>query len=171
MLVLDHFGGFPESLVEGCTSCFGLSSLERFRHPVTPRLNDRDFCFIDFAIDETVKYVQDRKAFGNRIMDFQNTRFKLAECKTKAELLRSFVNDCIARLEDGNLDAANASMAKWWGSQTQNEVMHECLQMHGGYGFMMEFPIARLYADSRVQMIYGGTNEIMKELIARSMDV
>lgn len=126
--------------------------------------------FIDFAIDETVKYVQDRKAFGKRIMDFQNTRFKLAECKTKAELLRSFVNDGIARLEAGELDAATASMAKWWGSQTQNEVMHECLQLHGGYGFMMEFPIARLYADSRVQMIYGGTNEIMKELIARSLD-
>ena len=127
--------------------------------------------FIDFAIDETVKYVQDRKAFGSRIMDFQNTRFKLAECKTKAELLRSFVNDGLARLEAGELDAATASMAKWWGSQTQNEVMHECLQLHGGYGFMMEYPIARLYADSRVQMIYGGTNEIMKELIARSMDV
>ena len=127
--------------------------------------------FIDFAIAETVKYVQDRKAFGSRIMDFQNTRFKLAECKTKAELLRSFVNDGIARLEAGELDAATASMAKWWGSQTQNEVMHGCLQLHGGYGFMMEYPIARLYADSRVQMIYGGTNEIMKELIARSMDV
>ncbi len=129
--------------------------------------------FIDFAIDETVKYVQDRKAFGSRIMDFQNTRFKLAECKTKAELLRSFVNDGLARLEAGELDTATASMAKWWGgSQTQNEVMHECLQLHGGYGFMMEYPpIARLYADSRVQMIYGGTNEIMKELIARSMDV
>ena len=127
--------------------------------------------FIDFAIDETVKYVQDRKAFGSRIMDFQNTRFKLAECKTKAELLRSFVNDGLARLEAGELDAATASMAKWWGSQTQNEVMHECLQLHGGYGFMMEYPIALLYADSRVQMIYGGTNEIMKELIARSLDV
>ena len=127
--------------------------------------------FIDFAIDETVKYVQDRKAFGSRIMDFQNTRFKLAECKTKAELLRSFVNDGLARLEAGELDAATASMAKWWGSQTQNEVMYECLQLQGGHGFTMEYPIARLYADSRVQMIHGGTNEIMKELIARSMDV
>ena len=125
--------------------------------------------FIDFAIAETVKYVQERKAFGSRIMDFQNTRFKLAECKTKAELLRSFVNDGIARLEAGELDAATASMAKWWGSQTQNEVMHECLQLHGGYGFMMEYPIARLYADSRVQMIYGGTNEIMKLIIGREL--
>jgi alkylation response protein AidB-like acyl-CoA dehydrogenase len=125
---------------------------------------------IDFAISETVKYTQERKAFGQRVMDFQNTRFKLAECKTKAEVLRSFVNDCIARLEAGTLDAATASMVKYWGSEVQNEVMHECLQLFGGYGFMMEYPIARLYADARVQMIYGGTNEIMKELIARSID-
>lgn len=126
---------------------------------------------IDFAIAETVRYVQERKAFGQRVMDFQNTRFKLAEVKTKAEVLRSFVNDCIARIEVGTLDSATASMAKYWGSQTQNEVMHECLQLHGGYGYMMEYPIARLYADARVQMIYGGTNEIMKDLIARSLDV
>ena len=126
---------------------------------------------IDFALSETVKYVQERRAFGKRVMDFQNTRFKLAEMKTKAEILRSFVNDCIARAEAGTLDAATASMAKYWGTETQNEVMHECLQLFGGYGFMMEYPIARMYADARVQMIYGGTNEIMKELIARSIDV
>ena len=126
---------------------------------------------IDYAIAETVKYVQQRKAFGQRVMDFQNTRFKLAEMKTKAEVLRSFVNDCIAQMEAGTLDAATASMAKYWGSQVQNEVVDECLQLFGGYGFMMEYPIARLYADSRVQKIYGGTNEIMKELIARSLDV
>ncbi len=126
---------------------------------------------IDFAIDETVRYVQDRKAFGQRVMDFQNTRFKLAECKTKAEVLRSFVNDCIARMDEGTLDAATASMAKYWGTQVQNEIANECLQLHGGYGYMMEYPIARIYADSRVQMIYGGSNEIMKELIARSIDV
>ena len=126
---------------------------------------------IDFAISETVKYVQERKAFGQRVMDFQNTRFKLAECKTKAEVLRSFINDCIAKLEAGQLDAATASMVKYWGSEVQNEIMHECLQLFGGYGFMMEYPISRLYADARVQMIYGGTNEVMKELIARSMDV
>jgi len=126
---------------------------------------------IDFAIDETVRYVQDRKAFGQRVMDFQNTRFKLAECKTKAEVLRSFVNDCIARMDEGMLDAATASMAKYWGTQVQNEIANECLQLHGGYGYMMEYPIARIYADSRVQMIYGGSNEIMKELIARSIDI
>ncbi len=126
---------------------------------------------IDFAIEETVKYVQERKAFGQRVMDFQNTRFKLAECQTKAEVLRAFINDCIARLIAGDLDAPTASMAKYYGSEVQGQVMDECLQLHGGYGYMWEYPIARLYADARVQRIYGGTNEIMKELIARSMDV
>lgn len=126
---------------------------------------------IDYAIAETVRYTQERRAFGQRLMDMQNTRFKLAECKTKAEMLRAFCNDAVARLEAGSLDAATASMAKYWGSEVQNEVMHECLQLHGGYGFMMEYPIARLYADARVQMIYGGSNEIMKELVARSLDV
>ncbi|MFD1507804.1 acyl-CoA dehydrogenase family protein [Lacimonas salitolerans] len=126
---------------------------------------------IDFALKETIAYVQERRAFGQRVMDFQNTRFKLAEMKTKAEVLRAFLNDGIARAEAGTLDAATASMAKYWGTEVQNEVMHECLQLFGGYGFMMEYPIARLYADARVQMIYGGTNEIMKELIARSIDV
>ena len=125
---------------------------------------------IDFALQETVKYVQDRKAFGRRIMDLQNTRFKLAEAKTKAEVLRSFINDCIARLISGKLDAATASMAKYWGSQIQNEIIDECLQLHGGYGYILDYPISRMYADARVQKIYGGSNEIMKELIARSMD-
>ena len=125
---------------------------------------------MDLAVGMTADYAKQRKAFGQRIMDFQNTRFKLAEAKTKCELLRSFVNDCISRLEVKELDPATASMAKYWGSQVQNEVMNECLQLHGGYGYMSEFPISRLYTDARVQMIYGGTNEIMKELIARSLD-
>lgn len=125
---------------------------------------------IDYALEETTRYVQERKAFGQRVMDFQNTRFKLAEMKTKAEVLRSFVNDCIAQAQVGDLDATTASMAKYWGSEVQNEVMYECLQLFGGYGFTMEYPIARLYGDARIQTIYGGTNEIMKELIARSMD-
>ena len=125
---------------------------------------------IDFALQETIKYVQERKAFNKRIMDLQNTRFKLAESKTKAEVLRSFINDCIARLIKGKLDAATASMAKYWGSQIQNEIMYECLQLHGGYGYILDYPISRMYADARVQKIYGGSNEIMKELIARSID-
>ena len=126
---------------------------------------------IDFALEETTRYVRERKAFGTRVMDFQNTRFKLAEMKTKAEVTRSFLNDGIEKLDAGILDASTASMAKWWGSQTQCEIMDECVQLHGGYGYMMEYPITRLYADARVQKIYGGTNEIMKELIARSLDV
>ncbi|MFL2801389.1 MAG: acyl-CoA dehydrogenase family protein [Paracoccaceae bacterium] len=125
---------------------------------------------IDFGLQETIKYVQDRKAFGKRIMDLQNTRFKLAEAKTKAEVLRSFINDCISRLINRQLDAATASMAKYWGSQIQNEIMDECLQLHGGYGYILDYPISRMYADARVQKIYGGSNEIMKELIARSID-
>ena len=125
---------------------------------------------IDFALQETIKYVQERKAFNRRIMDLQNTRFKLAESKTKAEVFRSFINDCIARLIKGKLDAATASMAKYWGSQIQNEIMDECLQLHGGYGYILDYPISRMYADARVQKIYGGSNEIMKELIARSID-
>lgn len=125
---------------------------------------------IDFALQETIKYVQERKAFNRRIMDLQNTRFKLAESKTKAEVFRSFINDCVARLIKGKLDAATASMAKYWGSQIQNEIMDECLQLHGGYGYILDYPISRMYADARVQKIYGGSNEIMKELIARSID-
>ena len=95
---------------------------------------------IDFALQETIKYVQERKAFNRRIMDLQNTRFKLAESKTKAEVFRSFINDCIARLIKGKLDAATASMAKYWGSQIQNEIMDECLQLHGGYGLYSRLP-------------------------------
>jgi len=125
---------------------------------------------IDFAIEETLKYTKERKAFGKRIFDFQNTRFKLAEASTHAEVLRSFLADCIGRLDRGELDATAASMAKWWSTQLQNDVVDECVQLFGGYGFMHEYPVARLYGDSRVQKIYAGTNEIMKELIARSMD-
>ena len=124
----------------------------------------------DCALDETIKYVKERKAFGKRIFDFQNTKFKLAELKTKVEVTRSFINDCIQKLISGELDAATASMAKYWGSQIQGEVLDECVQLHGGYGFMAEYPVARMWTDARVQKIYGGTNEIMKELIARSLD-
>ena len=115
---------------------------------------------IDFALEETTRYVRERKVFGTRVMDFQNTRFKLAEMKTKAEVTRSFLNDGIEKLDAGTLDASTASMAKWWGSQTQCEIMDECVQLHGGYGYMMECPITRLYADARVQKIYGGTNAV-----------
>ncbi|MBO9474498.1 acyl-CoA dehydrogenase family protein [Shimia sp. R10_1] len=123
------------------------------------------------ALDHTLAYVKERKAFGKRVMDFQNTRFKLAECATKIELLAAFCDQCLAELDAGQLTAEKAAMAKWWGTQTQCEIVDECLQLHGGYGYMSEYPISELYTDARVQKIYGGTNEIMKEVIARSLDV
>ncbi|MEH6589677.1 MAG: acyl-CoA dehydrogenase family protein [Halioglobus sp.] len=123
----------------------------------------------EMAVEETVKYTKDRAAFGKTVFDFQNTRFKLAECKTEATISRVFVNQCIEKLLRSELSAEEASMAKWWCSQKQCDIVDECLQLHGGYGYMWEYPIARMYADSRVQKIYGGTNEIMKELISRSL--
>lgn len=124
---------------------------------------------IELALATTVAYVRERPAFGQRLSDFQNTRFKLAECATLAHVVRGFVNECIQRLLDGTLDDEAAYMAKWWCTEQQCKVVDECLQLFGGYGYMTEYPIARLYADARVQKIYGGTNEIMKDLVARKL--
>ncbi|MEO3712608.1 acyl-CoA dehydrogenase family protein [Roseateles sp. 2.12] len=124
---------------------------------------------IERAVELTVEYTTQRQAFGQSVASFQNTRFKLAECATLAHVVRSFVNDCVQRLLDGTLDDEAAYMAKWWTTEQQCRVMDECLQLFGGYGYMAEYPIARLYADARVQKIYGGTNEIMKDLIARRL--
>jgi len=121
------------------------------------------------AIQWTLDYVRDRKAFGKPVASFQNTRFKLAELATQAQAMRVFVDRCMELLLDGKLDTATASMAKYWASDTENRIIDECLQLHGGYGYMWEFPIAQAYVDARVARIYGGTNEIMKEVIARSM--
>lgn len=126
---------------------------------------------IERAVELTLEYTQQRKAFGQSLYDFQNTRFKLAECATLAHVVRTFVNNCIQRLLDGQLDETAAYMAKWWCTEQQCKVTDECLQLFGGYGYMTEYPIARLYADARVQRIYGGANEIMKELIARRLSV
>ena len=123
----------------------------------------------EMAVEETVRYTKERGAFGKTVFDFQNTRFKLAECKTEATISRVFVDQCISKHIRGELSAEEASMAKWWCTQKQCDIVDECLQLHGGYGYMWEYPIARMYADSRVQKIYGGTNEIMKELISRSL--
>jgi acyl-CoA dehydrogenase len=125
----------------------------------------------ELALSETISYVRERKAFGKHLMEFQNTRFKLAECKTRLEVMRAFVNQSIADLLAGRLDSAKAAMVKLWCCDTQGEIIDECLQLFGGYGYMLEYPIARLYADARVQRIYGGTSEIQKEIIARSLDV
>ena len=121
------------------------------------------------AIAQTVDYVQQRQAFGQAVAAFQNTRFKLAELQTETQIARVFVDRCIELLLTRELDTASASMAKYWTTELQGKVIDECLQLHGGYGYMWEYPIARAYVDARVQRIYGGTNEIMKEVIARSM--
>jgi acyl-CoA dehydrogenase len=121
------------------------------------------------AYQATLDYVRDRKAFGKPIAEFQNTKFKLAEIATQIKVGRAFIDRCVEDLVAGKLDTATASMAKLWGSETQGRVVDECLQLFGGYGFMSEYMVARMYADSRVQRIYGGTNEIMKEVISRAL--
>jgi acyl-CoA dehydrogenase len=121
------------------------------------------------AIDWTLEYTKERKAFGTTVAAFQTTRFKLAELQTEVQVARVFVDRCIELLMQKKLDTATASMAKYWCSDLQCKVIDECVQLHGGYGYMWEYPVARAWADARVQRIYGGTNEIMKEVIARSM--
>jgi acyl-CoA dehydrogenase len=121
------------------------------------------------ALDATLRYVKERKAFGKSIAEFQNTKFKLAEIATKTRVARVFVDDCITRIVAGTLDTVTASMAKYWVSDTQQEVIDECVQLHGGYGYMNEYLVCRMFADARVQRIYGGTNEIMKEVISRAL--
>ena len=121
------------------------------------------------ALEETLNYTKERKAFGKTVWDFQNTRFKLAEVQSTVLAARAFVDACMVAHLKGQLDPARAALAKSWVSEQQCKVMDECLQLFGGYGYMMEYPIAELFVDARVQRIYGGTNEIMKELAARFM--
>jgi long-chain-acyl-CoA dehydrogenase len=121
------------------------------------------------ALDETLAYVKQRQAFGRPVWDFQNTRFKLAEVQATVLATRALVDAAMIAHLAGELDAARAALVKSWVSEQQGQVMDECLQLFGGYGYMMEYPIAELYVDARVQRIYGGTNEIMKELASRSM--
>ena len=121
------------------------------------------------AVSRTIQYCKEREAFGGPLTQFQNTRFKLAEVKTKTTVSRAFLDECITEHLNGNLTVEKAAMAKYWLTDTQGEVIDECLQLHGGYGYMQEYDIAEMWTDARVQRIYGGTNEIMKELIARSL--
>ncbi len=121
------------------------------------------------ALTITLDFVKERKAFGQRVLDFQNSKFRLAEAKTEALIARTFVDQCLVTHMDGKLDAATASMAKYWTTDKQCEIVDTCLQLHGGAGYMDEYEISRMYADARVQKIYGGTNEIMKELIGRTL--
>jgi acyl-CoA dehydrogenase len=121
------------------------------------------------AVQITTDYVKERRAFGKPLLEFQNTAFTLAERKTEALIARVFIDWCVERVLRGELDQVTASMAKYWTTDKQCETADECLQLHGGYGYMREYEIARRFVDARVQRIYGGTNEIMKVLIARSL--
>jgi alkylation response protein AidB-like acyl-CoA dehydrogenase len=121
------------------------------------------------ALGWTVEYCKERRAFGQPIGSFQNSKFKLAEMRTEIEIATQYVDQCVAALNDGRLSADDAAMAKWWCTELQKRVVDTCVQLHGGYGYMMEYPIARAYADARVTTIYGGTTEIMKEIIGRGM--
>lgn len=123
----------------------------------------------EVALDTTIQYCNERKAFGRKIGSFQHSRFKLAEMQTEITIGRTFVDQCIEELNANTLTAEKAAMAKYWITELQGKVMDQCLQLHGGYGYMREYPIARAYTDARAQRIYGGTSEIMKEIIGRSM--
>src|SRR6516162_5047340 len=124
---------------------------------------------IERALALTLEYVKQREAFGKKIIEFQNTQFGLAECKSEATIARVFHDHCIERYLSGTLDTVTASMAKYWITDLQGKIIDRCLQYFGGYGYMEEFPISRMYRDARVMRIYAGTNEIMKLLIARSL--
>jgi acyl-CoA dehydrogenase len=124
---------------------------------------------IEAALTATIEHVKQRKAFGGTLFDLQNTQFKLAECKTMATIAKSFLYDCTGRLLSKSLDSATASMVKYWISEVQGKIIDECLQLFGGYGYMLEYPIAEMYKDARAYRIYGGSNEVMKMLIARSL--
>jgi acyl-CoA dehydrogenase len=126
-------------------------------------------CAMEAAVAETLRYTMQRTAFGSEIFDFQNSRFTMAECATEATVCRAFLDQCIESHLRGKLDGATAAMAKWWCSDRACRVIDECVQLHGGYGYMSEYPIARAWTDIRVQRIYGGTNEIMKDIISRTL--
>ena len=121
------------------------------------------------ALAATTRYAKERAALGRTLAEFQNTRFELAEAATITRIARIFIDDCVAKVAAGALDSSTAAMAKWWTTDMQQKVLDVCVQLHGGYGYMNEYLGCRMFADARVQRIYGGTNEIMKELIARSV--
>jgi alkylation response protein AidB-like acyl-CoA dehydrogenase len=124
---------------------------------------------VEAMLGFTLEYVKNRQAFGRPVGSFQHNRFLLAELDTEATIARTFLNHCIREYNAGRLTVTDAAKAKWWTTELQNRVADRCLQLHGGYGYMLEYPIARAWLDSRVQTIYGGTTEIMKEIIGRGL--
>ncbi|EME51684.1 acyl-CoA dehydrogenase family protein [Amycolatopsis decaplanina] len=147
----------------------GLGSLQLMEQLVRERLiiAVTSVATMETAVADTVAYTKDRTAFGSTLFEFQNTRFSLAECASEAAVCRVFVDHCIRSYLADELDMATAAIAKWWCSDRAYRVVYECVQLHGGYGYMTEYPIARAWADVRAQRIFGGTNEIMKEMISR----
>jgi alkylation response protein AidB-like acyl-CoA dehydrogenase len=123
------------------------------------------------ALGWTLDYVKDRTAFGQPVGSFQNSRFKLAEMRTEIDIAQVYVDRCVDALNDGELTATEAAEAKWWCTELHKRVVDTCVQLHGGYGYMLEYPIARAYADVRITTIYGGTTEIMKEIVGKSLGV
>ncbi|MGH2909866.1 MAG: acyl-CoA dehydrogenase family protein, partial [Solirubrobacteraceae bacterium] len=123
------------------------------------------------SLEHTLQYTKDRKAFGRPVANFQNTRFELAEMDTEVTITQVFVDKCISEHVAGRLSVADAAKAKWWASDVLKRVVDRCVQLHGGYGYMLEYPIARAFVDARVTRIYGGTTEIMKEIVGRSLGV
>jgi acyl-CoA dehydrogenase len=121
------------------------------------------------ALEQTIEYSRGRQAFGRSVLDFQNSRFKLAELTSEVQIAQVFVDRCMQLELDGQLDPVTAAMAKYWCTDLQCKVVDECLQLHGGYGYMQEYAISRAYVDARAQRIYGGTNEIMKDIISRTL--
>jgi acyl-CoA dehydrogenase len=124
---------------------------------------------METALAHTIAYTSERKAFGQRVIDFQNSRFRLAECQTEAVVCRVFMERCLMKFMAGRLSAEEAAMLKLTTTDKQNQIVDACLQLHGGYGYMLEYPISRLWLDSRISRIYGGSNEIMKEIIGRAL--
>lgn len=162
-LTADHILGGPALENRGFVCLMEQLPWERMQIAVTAVASAQA------AIDWTVQYTRDRKVFGQPVAAFQNTRYTLAELQTEVQIARVFVDKCLELVLQDELDTATASMAKYWTTDLQCKVMDECVQLHGGYGLMWEYPITRAYADARVQRIYGGTNEIMKEVITRAM--
>jgi alkylation response protein AidB-like acyl-CoA dehydrogenase len=121
------------------------------------------------VLTQTVEYATTRTAFGRPVGSFQHSRFVLAELQTEVTIARTFVDECVRQLDAGTLTATDAAMAKYWTTELQNKVADRCLQLHGGYGYMDEYPVSKAWRDARVQSIYGGTNEIMREIVGRSM--
>ncbi len=167
---------FFEDLRVPCANLLGPEEGQGFRQLMEQLPQERliiavgGVATLERAVQETLTYVKERKVFGQPLMQMQNTRFVLAECQTLTAVAKSFVDDCVGRALRHELDNATAAMAKWWVSDTVCKVVDACLQLFGGYGYMNDYPIARLYADQRVGRIYGGSNEVMKELIARALD-